>query len=157
MGNPLNLILFGWTSPALSEYLVPSVRFHKMTTVFEPSQSATKELGVEFKVGVATKMMGESIIKYHTLVKKSITTLPKSEITEIMTNPTMVKLISVLTPLKIVSQPISSQVHQRRQQSLKEVISKLETSSMNAPSSASPFFVCVCACVCGVVRYCQTS
>jgi len=130
--NPLNLILFGWTSPALSEYLVPSVRFHKMTTVFEPSQSATKELGVEFKVGVATKMMGESIIKYHTLVKKSITTLPKSEITEIMTNPTMVKLISVLTPLKIVSQPISSQVHQRRQQSLKEVIGKLETSSLES-------------------------
>jgi len=128
--NPLNMVVFGWTSPALSEYLFPSVRFHKMTTLFEPSQSSTKELGVEFKVGVATKMMRESIIKYHTLVKKSIASIPQTEMKEIMTNPTLSKLIAVLSPLKIVSKSIDTQVHQRRQEVLKEVIGKLESSEV---------------------------
>merc|ERR1719228_2574840 len=130
--NPLNLILFGWTSPALSEHLAPSVRFHKMTTLFVPSLSSTKELGVEIKVGVATKIMGESIIKYHTLVKKSLASLSKSEITEIMTNPTIGKLVSALSPLRTVSQPITTQVHQRRQQILKEVVGKLESASLES-------------------------
>merc|ERR1719369_1889613 len=130
--SPLNLILFGWTSPALSEHIAPSVRFHKMTTLFEPSMSSTKELGVEIKVGVATKIMGESIIKYHTLVKKSLASLSKSEITEIMTNPTIGKLVSALSPLRTASQPITTQVHQRRQQILKEVVGKLESASLES-------------------------
>merc|ERR1712029_1233234 len=130
--SPLNLILFGWTSPALSEHIAPSVRFHKMTTLFEPSMSSTKELGVKIKVGVATKIMGESIFKYHTLVKKSLASLSKSEITEIMTNPTIGKLVSALSPLRTVSKPITTQVHQRRQQTLKEVIGKLEPASLDS-------------------------
>merc|ERR1712111_48136 len=130
--NPLNLVLFGWTSPALSEHVAPSVRFHKMTTLFVPSLSSTKELGVEIKVGVATKIMGESIIKYHTLVKKSLASLSKSEITEIMTNPTIGKLISALSPLRTVSKPITTQVHQRRQQILKEVVGKMHTASLES-------------------------
>merc|ERR1719369_2639570 len=130
--NPLNLMLFGWTSPALSEHLAPSVRFHKMTSLFEPSLSSTKELGVEIKVGVATKIMGESIFKYHTLVKKSLAPLSKSEITEIMTNPTIGKLISALSPLRTVSKPITTQVHQRRQQILKEVVGKMHTASLES-------------------------
>merc|ERR1712111_263794 len=127
--SPLNLILFGWTSPALSEHIAPSVRFHKMTTLFEPSMSSTKELGVEIKVGVATKIMGESIFKYRTLVKKSLAPLSKSEITEIMTNPTIGKLISALSPLRTVSKPITTQVHQRRQQILKEVVGNLKSAA----------------------------
>merc|ERR1712121_446776 len=130
--NPLNLVLFGWTSPALSEHVAPSVRFHKMTTLFVPSLSSTKELGVVIRVGVATKIMGESIIKYHTLVKKSLASLSKSEITEIMTNPTIGKLVSALSPLRTVSQPITTQVHQRRQQILKEVVGKLESASLES-------------------------
>merc|ERR1719290_975573 len=130
--NPLNLILFGWTSPAMSEHLAPSVRFHKMTTLFVPSLSSTKELGVEIKVGVATKIMGESIIKYHTLVMKSLASLSKSEITEIMTNPTIGKLVSALSPVRTVSKPITTQVHQRRQQILKEVVGKLKSASLES-------------------------
>merc|ERR1712029_562624 len=130
--NPLNLMVFGWTSPALSENLVPSVRFHKMTAMFDPSLSSTKELGVDFKVGVATKIMGETMVNYHTLILKSIASLSKSEITEIMTNPSLAKLVSVLSPLKIVSQSIESQVHMRRQQILKKVISQLETSALES-------------------------
>merc|ERR1712111_14442 len=55
-----------------------------------------------------------------------------SEITEIMTNPTIGKLVSALTPLRTVSQPITTQVHQRRQQILKEVVGKLESASLES-------------------------
>jgi len=130
--NPINMMLFGWTSPAMSEHLEPSVRFHKMTAVFDPSQSFTKELGVEFKIGVATKAMGKSILEYHSLIKKSISSLSESEVTEIVANPTLSNLISAISPLKIVSQSIGSQVHQRRQQTLKKVIGQLETSTLES-------------------------
>jgi len=138
--NPLNLMIFGWTSPALSEQLVPSVRYHRMTTIFDPAHSSTKELGIEVKVGVATKIVGDAMLKYHTLVQKTISSLSKSEITEIMTNPTLSKLISALSPLKIVTQSISTQVHQRRQQILKEVIGQLESTSLE-PSKVTGFTI----------------
>lgn len=73
--NPINMMMFGWTSPALSENLVPSVRYHKMTTLFRPDQSSTKEIGIEVKIGAATKVSGQSGINYHTLSKKSISSL----------------------------------------------------------------------------------
>merc|ERR1719494_1463506 len=128
--NPVNMMMFGWTSPALSENLTPSVRFHKMTTLFRPDQSSTKELGIEIKIGAATKDSGKSDLKYHTLKQQSISSLSQEEVHEIRTNPTMEKLIQAISPLKVQSQSISSQVHERRQQSLKEVISQLESSKV---------------------------
>merc|ERR1719450_1169716 len=111
-----------------------------MTTIFDPAHSSTKELGIEVKVGVATKIVGDAMLKYHTLVQKTISSLSKSEITEIMTNPTLSKLISALSPLKIVTQSISTQVHQRRQQILKEVIGQLESTSLE-PSKVTGFTI----------------
>merc|ERR1719392_238118 len=80
------------------------------------------------------------MLKYHTLVQKTISSLSESEITEIMTNPTLSKLISALSPLKIVTQSISTQVHQRRQQILKEVIGQLESTSLE-PSKVTGFTI----------------
>ena len=59
-------------------------------------------------------------------------TLFQSEITEIVTNPTLAKLASALSPLKVVSQSINTQVHQGRQQHLKEIIGQLKTSSLES-------------------------
>merc|ERR1719391_1239767 len=67
--NPVNMLFFGWTSPALSENLVPSVRYHKMTTLLEPARTSTKALGLEIKIGAATKVEGQTGIQYHTLKK----------------------------------------------------------------------------------------
>merc|ERR1712198_720243 len=67
--NPVNMLVFGWTSPALSENLVPSVRYHKMTTLLEPARTSTKALGLEIKIGAATKVEGQTGIQYHTLKK----------------------------------------------------------------------------------------
>jgi len=130
--NPINMMVFGWTSPALSEHLTPSVRYHKMTTLLHPGQTSTKEIGIEIKIGAATKVTGESAIKYHTLKQKSLSSLSQEEISEIKTNPTLKKLILAIAPLKVVSQSLESvHGHQRRQQSLKEVISSLETSKVS--------------------------
>merc|ERR1712198_675465 len=126
--NPINMMVFGWTSPALSEHLTPSVRYHKMTTLLHPAQTSTKEIGIEIKIGAATKVSGESAIKYHTLKQQSLSSLSQELISEIKTNPTLKKLISAISPLKVVSQTLESVLgHERRQQSLKEVISHLET------------------------------
>merc|ERR1719334_1009128 len=130
--NPLNLMVFGWTSPALSEHLTPSVRYHKMTTLSHPAQTSTKEIGIEIKIGAATKVSGESAIKYHTLMQQSLSSLPQELISEIKTNPTLKKLILAIAPLKVVSQSLESvHGHERRQQSLKEVLSHLETSKVS--------------------------
>ena len=59
-------------------------------------------------------------------------TLFQSEITEIVTNPTLAKLASALSPLKVVSQSINTQVHQGRQQHLKKIIGQLKTSSLES-------------------------
>merc|ERR1712121_68396 len=53
-------------------------------------------------------------------------------ISESKTNPTLKKLISAISPLKVGSQALESvHGHERREQSLKEVISHLETSKVS--------------------------
>merc|ERR1719357_1539060 len=132
--NPVNMLVFGWTSPALSENLVPSVRYHKMTTLLEPARTSTKALGLEIKIGAATKVEGQTGIQYHTLMKSPISGLSHEEIKEVRTNPTIVKIIKALSPLKVVSHGIESQVHERRQNSLKMVMTELESSKVSEAS-----------------------
>merc|ERR1719300_2228637 len=103
-----------------------------MTTPLHPAQTSTKEIGIEIKIGAATKVSGESTIKYHTLKQQSLSSLSQELISEIKTNPTLKKLISAISPLKVVSQTLESvHGHERRQQSLKEVMSHLETSKVS--------------------------
>merc|ERR1719259_509307 len=120
--NPVNMLVFGWTSPALSESLVPSVRFHQMTTLLEPARTSTK-------------VEGQTGTQYHTLKKSPISGLSHEEIKEIRTNPTIVKIIKALSPLKVVSHGIKSQVHERRQNTLKMVMSELESSKVSEASA----------------------
>merc|ERR1712198_768792 len=132
--NPVNMLVFGWTSPALSENLVPSVRYHKMTTLLEPARTSTKALGLEIKIGAATKVEGQTAIHYHTLKKSPVSGLSHEEIKEVRTNPTIMKIIKALSPLKVVSHGIESQVHERRQNNLKMVMSELESSKVSEAS-----------------------
>merc|ERR1719300_1180360 len=73
-----------------------------MTTLLHPAQTSTKEIGIEIKIGAATKVSGESTIKYHTLKQQSLSSLSQELISEIKTNPTLKKLISAISPLKEV-------------------------------------------------------
>merc|ERR1712121_363280 len=132
--NPVNMLVFGWTSPALSENLVPSVRYHKMTTLLEPARTSTKALGLEIKIGAATKVEGQTGIHYPPLKKSPVSGLSHEEIKEVRTNPTIMKIIKALSPLKVVSHGIESQVHERRQNNLKMVMSELESSKVSEAS-----------------------
>merc|ERR1712002_95810 len=101
--------------------LVPSVRYHKMTTLLEPARTSTK-------------VEGQTGIQYHTLKKSPISGLSHEEIKEVRTNPTIMKIIKALSPLKVVSHGIESQVHERRQNNLKMVMSELESSKVSEAS-----------------------
>merc|ERR1719365_456330 len=106
--NPVNMLVFGRTS--------------------------TKALGLEIKIGAATKVEGQTGIQYHTLKKSPISGLSHEEIKEVRTNPTIMKIIKALSPLKVVSHGIESQVHERRQNNLKMVMSELESSKVSEAS-----------------------
>jgi len=122
--NPVNMVLFGWTSPALSEHLTPSIRRHQVSIIYNPSLSSTKEVGVEVKVGVATKSVGESEIKYHTL--KHSTESSSSSSSEVLTNPTISNIIKSLLPYEIRTESIKTPiVHRQRQQILGQAIEEL--------------------------------
>merc|ERR1711973_1061617 len=73
-------------------------------------------------------------IQYHTLKKSPISGLSHEEIKEVRTNPTIMKIIKALSPLKVVSHGIESQVHERRQNNLKMVMSELESSKVSEAS-----------------------
>merc|ERR1719293_375026 len=105
-----------------------------MTTLLEPARTSTKALGLEIKIGAATKVEGQTGIQYHTLKKSPISGLSHEEIKEVRTNPTIVKIIKALSPLKVVSHGIESQVHERRQNNLKMVMSELESSKVSEAS-----------------------
>jgi len=118
--NPMNMILFGWTSPALSEHLTPSVRRHQVSIIYNPSRSSTKEVTMEFKVGCATKKVGESI-KYHTLKHSS-----ESSSVETLSNPTISSIVKSILPYKVRSESIKSPiVHHQRQEMLGQVMEEL--------------------------------
>jgi len=121
--NPVNMVLFGWTSPALSEHLTPSIRRHQVSVIYDPSVSTTKAVDFEFKVGVATKSIGESDIKYHTL-KHS--TESSSSSSEAVSNPTIYNIVKALLPYRIRTESIKTPiVHRQRQQILGQVIEEL--------------------------------
>jgi hypothetical protein len=53
--NPINMILFSKTTPALSESGKASLRKHEYSIIMNPSSSTTKEVQVEFKFGLGKK------------------------------------------------------------------------------------------------------
>ncbi len=59
-GSPLNLIRFGWTTVGMSEKLKPSVRYHRFSLGFDPTESNTREMEFALKWGVANKLKGET-------------------------------------------------------------------------------------------------
>jgi len=122
--NPVNMLLFGWTSPALSEHLTPSIRRHQATVIYDPTVSTTRAVEFEFKVGVATKSVGESDIKYHTL--KHSTESSSSSNSEAVSNPTISNIVKTLLPYRIRTESIKAPiVHAQRQQFLGEIIEGL--------------------------------
>ena len=123
---PLNLANFAWTLPALSEKLSPSVRMHRVSIIYDPRQSSTKEIGFEIRVGCATKKSGESSGKYHTLKVKTSSGISSSSSKPGEWSEVMEKL----SPYSLVEKTMeSSPVHPRREQKLKQMLDEVEAST----------------------------
>jgi len=120
--NPVNMLLFGWTTPAMSEHLTPSVRSHQVSLVYNPALTTTKEITMEFKIGAATKKPSQPIM-YHTL-KQSQT----STVEDVVTNPTISSIVKSILPYTIRSESIQSpKIHPRRQEALSQVMGEMST------------------------------
>jgi hypothetical protein len=129
--NPKNLVLFPWTVPALSEILNPSVRNTRFSVTYDPSQSSTKEIGFEIRVGYATKKMGESSGKYHTLkVKNTLGSFSARSGANIGMGSEWSELAKNLSPYGVAEKTIGiSTVHPRREHKLKEMFDAVELTS----------------------------
>jgi len=122
--NPLNLLLFPWTISPVSEKLTPSLRRQRFSVIYDRAQSSTNELGLEIRVGCATKKAGESSGKYHTLKVKAS---PGSLGSGSMATTSWVDIMKKLSPYGVSEKAMdASAVHPKREQKLKEMLNELE-------------------------------
>merc|ERR1712179_503610 len=119
--NPLNVMAFLWTIPAVSKMSSPSVRRTSLSVMYDPTQSSTKEIGFEIKAGIASKASWEASSKYHMVKVKS-----GSGFTGVGSNvPTgkWTELVKKLSPYELAEKPLGgSATHPRREQKLKEML-----------------------------------
>jgi len=59
--NPVNMVLFSWTSTAVASNGMPSARFHQIEMVYNPSTSSTKEIEIDLTVAMAHKYKSKGI------------------------------------------------------------------------------------------------
>jgi len=122
--NPMNVLRFGgWTSAAMSQSGMSSLRKHTFSVKYHPGQSTTKEITTEIKIGFATKSHGQSEVKYHTIAVKENSGSGSRSTGSSSIKQTLEKLI----PYGIESHPIGEQTrHQSgRQQKISEVLEQL--------------------------------
>ena len=59
--NPINAVMFSWTSTAMLRDGRPSCRYTSVTSVYNPKQSSTKKVEIEFGASVAYKSRDQPI------------------------------------------------------------------------------------------------
>jgi len=59
--NPVNAVLFSWTSTAVTRNGMPSARFHEVRMVYNPSSSSTKEIEADITFGLAHKSQSKGL------------------------------------------------------------------------------------------------
>nr|ADD73552.1 vitellogenin 2 [Paracyclopina nana] len=62
--NPINMVRFSWVFFGLDAEARPSIRRHEYSLRFDPSQSSTKELAMDLKVGYASKDQPQEPVHY---------------------------------------------------------------------------------------------
>jgi hypothetical protein len=136
--SPMNVLAFPWTLSALSEKLIPSVRRQRVSVVYDPTQSSTKAIGFEIRVGVATKKSGEASGKYHALKVKSASSgaVGGSSSGSGSIAGKYADLIKMAAPYEVSEKVCgAAPMHPRREQKLKEMLGEME-SSVNAAGVA---------------------
>jgi len=59
--SPLNVVMFSWTSTAMRRDGRPSCRFTEVAVVYNPRQSSTKKVEIEFGASLAYKSLNEPL------------------------------------------------------------------------------------------------
>jgi len=127
--NPLNMLRFSWTSPALDEREKPSLRSHEQALVIDPTSSALKEMKFEVKIGAGQKVRGEQTIKYHT-VQLNRNNNHESRGNNQRQQQQLKNILLKLSPFQLQTNDIEhEQVHPRRQHNIKQALQKLNVES----------------------------
>jgi len=128
--NPMNVLRFSWTSPALTLRGTPSIRSHEHIITFDPTTSSTKEIQTEIKIGYGKKVQGQQQIKYQHIKVKSQQQQQQQQ--QQQKQQLKNKLVNLL-PFEIESQDIeNTQVHPRRQQKIKQALKNLNVDAGHA-------------------------
>jgi hypothetical protein len=118
--NPLNVLRFAWTIPALTESGKPSLRMHQRSLVLDPSSSSTKEFQFDIKIGCGQKVQGEQNVKYHMLKLKN----PFQNQNRVQNQNRRNHL--KMNPFEVDTQDVDSHTqHPRRQQKVKQALQNL--------------------------------
>ena len=126
--NPFNMITFFWTSVSLNHEnpLIPlSLRKHEYTLVYHPSQSQTKELAIDLKIGYAAKSLESQQVHYK---KVKVMTSEAEHMREAEAEKDLLKkALKKLVPIKIESEPVEAKrSHPELQEKIVEALEAME-------------------------------
>ena len=131
--NPINMILFSKTSPALTESGKASLRKHEFSLTLNPTSSSTKEIQFEFKFGSGKKDQDQQQqrnnlqderqqggIKYQSIKVKN--DQQQQQESRRVQNPYQIQTLDI----------DQEQIHPRRQQKIKNILENLNVESGRA-------------------------
>lgn len=134
--NPINSYMFSWAEFGMNLRGEPSLRRHEYSLTLDPTQSMTKELIMDLKVGVATKSQeSQGQVRYH-----KIKVLSKSEQEQRVQEETcpIMKQVKRVIPLGVVSEQLEHKsMHPQRQTKLEQVIANIVESSVESAQAVT--------------------
>lgn len=132
--NPLNMFIFRWARFAMGSEARPSFRRSEYFLRIDPSQSATKEVSLDLKMGYASKEQESQTVKYHKI--KILSEAEQKQSVE-QEQDIAKKQLKKLVPISIESEEVEAKrMHPERQEKIEKVLKSLEVS----PEASSKAF-----------------
>ena len=126
--NPLNMFRFVFSNLALDDQSRPSIRRHEYTLKFDPTQSSTKEIKFQLKVGYAAKTEQSEPVKYMK-VKMISEQEAVEESKKVPATSPVFKALRKLMPFTIESEPVQEKrSHPERQEKIVKAVESLDKS-----------------------------
>ena len=125
--NPINMITFYWTSVSLNHEssMIPlSLRRQVYTVMYHPSQSQTKELAIDLKIGYAVKSQESEQVHY-----KKVKVISEAEKLQeaSLEKDLLKKALKSLIPIKIESEPVHvKSAHPERQEKIVQALEQIQ-------------------------------
>merc|ERR1711899_496251 len=125
--NPINMITFYWTSVSLNHEssMIPlSLRRQVYTVMYHPSQSQTKELAIDLKIGYAVKSQESEQVHY-----KKVKVISEAEKLQeaSLEKDLLKKALKSFIPIKIESEPVHvKSAHPERQEKIVQALEQIQ-------------------------------